>query len=397
MRLFVGLLLCGSVACQPSSDPSDAVLVAAAELRTVTQSVVLIGTTEYARPVDVSTEVPGRIISTFVTAGDRVVADQPLALIDTLPLASAVNAARIQTEMAALAVRRLVHDSSAAAEYAQLLATLAKTASSSSTAVEQQNAERAAARATLAVQESRLALELAELSLTSSRRSLEQALVRAPFAGVVVRILSPSGSVAVTGTATAALAGIARLALADTVWIRLKVPVQYMLGVRRGHPVLIRSLDEQHALRDTALVIGIDDEVAIRATTSGGEANRTDASPATVSVTIAIARRRMPLDWPMGVPVEASLLIGRPVRGMAVPLSAVVSAAVAPDGREGVWVVREGRSYFRELTMGPDDGRWTITSLSLTDSVEVALGSSAVLMLRTEGGAVHVIGRWTDR
>lgn len=395
MRFGV-FLLCGLLlsACRSSYEYDDPVIVAAAQVRDVTQSVVVVGSTEYAHPVDVSTEIPGRIIRTFVREGEVAAAGQPLALIDTVPLANAVLAARVERDRAAIAVLQLGLDSATAAEHAELLSGLETAAPSSSTLIERRKAARDAQRASLALSDARLAVEIANVNLANAERSLSRAVVRAPFRGIVVRVLAPSGATAVTGTATASLAGIARLALVDSVWIRLRVPVQYLLGVRRGHRVAVQSLDRNRQFHDTAVVLSIDDATPTgsMSTAAGGA----DQGPVTVGVLVGMSRRRFSADWPMGTPLEASILVGAPVRGLAVPVSAIVPAAVSPNGREGVWVLRDGRSYFQALTSGPDDGKWTITSLSISAKVDVVVGSAATLMLRVEGQPVRVGVRLTE-
>ncbi len=393
---FSMLLLCGLLisACGSAGEFDDPVIVATAQVRDVTQSVVVVGSTEYAHPVDVSTEIPGRIVRTFVREGEVVSIGQPLAQIDTVPLVNAVLAARVERDRAEIAVRRLALDSATATEHADLLSSLEIAAPSNSTLIERRRAVRDAERSSLTLSDARLAVELANVRLADAERSQSRAVVRAPFHGVVVRVLAPSGATAVTGTATASLAGIARLALADSVWIRLHVPVQYLLGVRRGHRVAVQSLDRNHVFRDTAVVLSIDDAApsAPISTALGGS----DQGPVTVGVLVGMSRRRFPADWPMGTPLEASILVGAPVRGLAVPVSAIVPAAVSPNGREGIWVVRDGRSYFQALTSGPDDGRWTITSLSISARVDVVVGSVSTLMLRTEGQPVRIGVRLTD-
>lgn len=381
-------------ACGGPHDPNDGVIVGSGQIRTVTQSVVVVGTTEHAHPVDVSTDVPGRIVATYVRAGDVVAAGQPLALIDTVPLANAVLAARVERDRALLAVERLTLDSAIATENAELLTTIGSAEPSHTSVIEQRNAVRLARQAAIALRDAQLSVEMANVGLANAQRSLSLAVVRAPFRGVVVRILAPLGATTVTGTATASLAGIARLASADSVWVRLQVPVQYLLGVRRGHRVAIQSLDRERAFRDTAEVLSIDDGAAAGAwqQASGG----TNTGPVTVSVLVGMSRRSFPVDWPMGTPVEASILVGEPVRGFAVPVTAIVPAAVSPNGREGVWAVRDGRSYFQALTTGPDDGRWAITSLNDSSAIDVVLGSASTLMFRTEGQQVRVLLRWSD-
>lgn len=281
-----------------------------------------------------------------------------------------------------------------AVENAALLSGLETTAPSSSTLIQRRNAERDAEKAAIALRDARLAVELADVNLSNAQRSLSRAIVRAPFRGVVVRVLAPSGAMAVTGTATASLAGIARLASVDSVWIRLQVPVQYLLGVRRGHRVAVQSLDQRRVFRDTAVVLSIDDAGAVGSPSAAPIGS--DQGPLTVGVLVGLSRRRFPADWPMGTPLEASILVGTPVRGLAVPVSAIVPAAVAPNGREGVWVVRAGRSYFQAVTSGPDDGRWTIVSMNPSSKIEVVVGSASTLMLRTEGQPVRIGVRLTD-
>lgn len=386
------MLLCS---CRSASDEgNDGILVAQSAIRTITPSVTVIGTMEYARPVDVSTEVTGRIMRTYVSAGDLVQAGDPLALIDTVPLVAAVSVARVHHDKAVVATERARYDSAEAAEHATMLHGIAERASTGASRIELEKADRASARAALSVRDARLAVELATLTLIDAERARSRAVVRAPFKGMVVRILSPSGAVAVTGTATAALAGIARIASADSVWIRLKIPVQHILGVKRGQTVVVRSLESSRMFRDTARVLGVDDTDTQSAVGDDGAGGRNASSP-TVTVLAVMPRTRVPPDWPMGVPVEARLQTGDPARGVAVPLAAILPAAMAPGGREGVWAIENDVTRFVPLTSGPDDGVWAMTSLKPGISLTVAVGSTATLLMHGEGQRVIVAGSWT--
>jgi multidrug efflux pump subunit AcrA (membrane-fusion protein) len=92
----------------------------------------------------------------------------------------------------------------------------------------------------------------------------------------------------------------------------------------------------------------------------------------------------------LGMLAEARLLLGSPVRGVAIPAEAVQDA----EGLKVAYVQRGGETFERRvLALGPGDGEWTIV-LSGVEAGEkvVTSGAYQVRLASLSGGEAPAVG-----
>ncbi len=193
----------------PSAETASAP-VQAAEVRTaavqraeIERLVRAHGTTEPVRAADLGPQMTARVLSVLVQEGDRVTAGQPLVRLDTAE-------ANLRTQQsAAQATSTETQYAQAKADYERLAPLVGK-----GSVTEQQVQRLAAQRDAL-----KSSLDMAHVSQASAKRDLTNAVVRAPFAGIISRVLVEAGEVATM----APVKVLARLVDLSSVDVRLHV------------------------------------------------------------------------------------------------------------------------------------------------------------------------------
>ena len=190
-----------------AAENATAVAVAAErpQLKTVQGRLALNGTIRADSEVQVIAETEGRVVRVFFQNGDRVKKDDPLVLID-----DELKKAAFETAQAAF------DKSSADWKRAQDLFT-----------------QKVIAEAEL--QGSKLALANAKFQLTSSRRDLDNASVKAPISGVVTQKLVNEGAVLSKNAA------VAHIVDAQHLKILVQVGERAVLKIKEGMSVTIES------------------------------------------------------------------------------------------------------------------------------------------------------------
>lgn len=197
-------------------------------------SVLITGTLEPLRAVDLGFEVGGQISSVGGRIGDRVVAGQTLATLDraTVGAQSAQTSAGVSAAEAGLAMAR---------DRLSRVEPLAR-----SGAVSQ--ADLIAARSAVALAEAQLSQARAARRLTASAR--REHTLRAPFAGVLTRVPSGPGGVVGPGVPVFRIEDLSVLRLRGTIaedqidFARVGSSVRLEPSGRRGTVrAVVRSLD----------------------------------------------------------------------------------------------------------------------------------------------------------
>jgi len=261
----------------------------------------------------IAAQVAGRIERLDVDLGDRVVAGQELALIDT-----AAYAALAQRSAANLA-RAVAAAEAAARDLARIRALHDEGITSAG------DLDRAVSAAQTAAAE----VKAAEAADAVARLDLARSRVRAPFAAEVAERRLGPGSYASVGTP------ILRLVRTDPLRLRLEVTERDATAVRVGQPVRLRveGDDAEHAGRLTrvAPLVGIDDRML-----------------------------RVEADVPRqgalrpGLFARAEIVVGAEEPSLAVPAAALLTFA----GIDKVVVIVDGRAAERSVTTGRRGPDW---------------------------------------
>jgi len=164
---------CGKAESEKDSTPAPEVTVTAVRKGAITQSLLVSGnlTALPNRDAKVAALVPGRIQSVRVIEGDFVQAGQEVAQLDSTSLHDQL----VQAEAAVSQARANVENAKIASERAQGLLQRGIAA----------RKEVEDARTQLSVNEAQL--KQAEAAASAARTQLERSVLRAPFAGTVVR------------------------------------------------------------------------------------------------------------------------------------------------------------------------------------------------------------------
>lgn len=290
------------------------------------------------RQATVSSKFTGRVLEVYVDEGVRVQAGQVLARLDAatpqraLQLAqaeanaasSALNETRVRIEEARLEMQRA---SSLNSQQIQSKADLDRT-----------RAQFNALQARLAAQEDQLAVSRRAVALR--QQDLEDAVIRAPFAGVVVsknaqpgEMISPMSAGGFTRT------GIATIVDMDSLEVEVDVGEAYVSRVRANQPVEA-TLDAYPDWRIPAHVITV--------------IPTADRQKATVKVRIAFDVKDPRILPDMGVKVSfIDATAGtQPARTVEVP-----KAALRRDGEQDiVFVVNDAKAERRAVKVSSTEG-----------------------------------------
>lgn len=286
------------------------------------------------REATVSSKVTGPVLDVLVEEGMRVSEGQVLAHIDSSNIEASLNLARAQLESARSALGETAASLDLAEKTLRRSEELASKAVVSAADLDTASAEAAALQARLARQKADVAV--AERAEQIWRQQMADTVIRAPFEGVVTsknampgELISPmsaGGSFTRTGICT----------IVDMTSLEVEVDVNesYINRVTPGQPV-VAVLDSYPDWKIPAHVIAI--------------IPTADRQKATVKVRVGFDKldpRFLP-DMSLKVAFQAASG-GAPVREVIVPKTAVAHA----DGRDIVWVVRDGRVERRAIALG---------------------------------------------
>ncbi len=306
--------------------------------RDVAVEVYGLGTIEARIRSSVGFEAAGTVRALRADEGDRVAAGAVLAELDTRQ-----QAARLaQAEAGVAQARAALEEANAALNRAEVVLAQAQrtsmrrqelvrtrvvseqAAEEAATAAETAIAERAQATSRIRVAQANLAQ--AEATLVRERTLLDQHVLTAPFATLVVARRREAGD------PVRAADPVFDLIDPDTVWVRVFVDEALSGRLRVGQPAVLRlrSLPGVDFHGEVAR-IGIENDRI-------GEERRAE-----------IICRDCPADFHLGEQAEAIVTTSRLPEALLVPHTAFAEA----DARSGVlWTVEEGRLRRRRITFG---------------------------------------------
>jgi HlyD family secretion protein len=302
------------------------------------------------REATVSSKVTGKVMEVLIEEGMKVEAGQILAKIDS----SNVEKSLALAEAQAVSARKALDETRANLEQAQRELRRAEQLASSKIA-SQSELDRAQAdvqslQARLGRQQADI--EVAEREVASWKQQLEDTIIRAPFSGIVTSKNAQPGEMISPISAGGGFTrtGICTIVDMSSLEIEVDVSESYINRVKSGQSVQA-TLDAYPEWRIPAKVIAI--------------IPTADRQKATVKVRVGFEKMdpRILPEMSVKVAFQNAESSGATERIITLPKTAVKNR----DGRDVVWLVREGRVERRAVTVGVVRG----------DEVTIAAGVGA--------------------
>ena len=295
------------------------------------------GTLDAHIKATVSTKIPGRLVKVDVDQGDQVTAEQIVGRLDDDDLKHEVEIEEANVAARKATVERLQADivhAKATLELAtasegrirRLLAPKAVSQEDFDRAVEVLAVARAGqSRAEAALAEGRKQLVATEKTLEFRQARLDDAIIKAPFAGIVIRRDRNAGDVVVPGSSILAMVAIKEL------WIGAWVDETQLARLQPGQSarVVFRSEPER--------------SYAGKVVRLGRETDRE-----TRETRVDVAPQQLSASWSVGQRAEVYIETARKHAEVVVPLRFLVWR----EGQPGVFVKVNGRAEWRSLTFG---------------------------------------------
>lgn len=295
------------------------------------------GTLEAHVKATISSKIPGRLAKVDVDQGDRVTAEQIVGRLADDDLKHEVEIEEANVAARKATVERLQADivhATATVELAaanesrqrRLLAAKATSQEEFDRAAEALAVARAGrSRAEAALAEGRKQLVATEMALKFRHSRLDDAIIKAPFAGIVVRRDRNAGDVVVPGSS------ILVLVATEELWVGAWVDETQMSRLQPGQParVVFRSEPERSYVGKVVRL--------------GRETDRE-----TRETRVDVAPQQLPAIWSVGQRGEVYIETARKHAEATVPLRFLVWR----EGQPGVFVDANGRVEWRSLTLG---------------------------------------------
>jgi len=310
------------------------------------------------RAATVSAKITGKVVEVLVEEGVRVEAGQVLARLDSSNAERTLELAEAQAESARAALNETRANLEQAEREFRRIAQLAEINVASASDRDQAEAAVEALRARLAKQETDVAVAEREVAL--AQQQLDDTIIRAPFAGIVTSKDAQPGEMVSPISAGGGFTrtGICTIVDMSSLEIEVDVSESYINRVEPDQPVEA-VLNAYPDWRIPARVIAI--------------IPTADRQKATVRVRVGFENLDPRILPEMGVKVafqRAGEASQRPAE-IVLPKSAVRQS----NGRDAVWLVRNGKLERRAITVGS----------MRADQVVVAAGVSAGERVVIEG------------
>ena len=313
----------------------------------------------------VSAKIPGRLAVLNVSEGSEVQKGDIIARLDNADYAAAVGQAEAQL---ASAKATLIETQSDRDQLQREFVRVRDVRAQNQNLVSQQEVENAESKAQQggARVDAQLArVDAAGAGLRVAQANLENTYIRAPFSGTVLRKEAEVGEVVAPSVGGGLTRG-AVVTMADLATLEVEVDVNeaYIARIQSSQQARI-TLD---AYPDTAF------RGAVRQIIPTADRQR-----ATVQVKVAILDRDPRILTEMGAKVEF-LQAARPaVAGAAQPVErpriiVPAEAVRSENGRDVVWIVRDGRLQSRDVDAGPVSGNFREIRAGLSGGEQLLVG-----------------------
>jgi RND family efflux transporter MFP subunit len=313
------------------------------------------------RAATVSSKVTGKVAEVLIEEGQRVVPGQVMARLDDTNIRATVAQARAQ----AGAAQASFHVAQVGFTQAQAREARAQKLHAQGYLSDQslEDAHNATESARYNLELMQRQAQVARAGLAVAERSLDDTVVRAPFAGVVtVKAAQPGEMVSpISAGGGFTRTGIGTVVDMDSLEVEVDVAENFINRVQTGMPATVR-LNAYPTWEIPAAVIAV--------------IPTADRSKATVSVRLGLQVKDPRIVPEMGARVSflapaAAQTAGPRSRSVMVPPDAVMA-----DGADkgAVFVVADGRLERRAVRLGPQEPKGQVVQAGLTPGDVVAVG-----------------------
>lgn len=351
------------------------VKVVSVEKRELISQVYGNGTVEAKVVVGVSSKITGRIVELYADQGDRVKRGQLLARLENEDLVhqqhqseAGLNrsAAGLNVEQANL--QKAMANLALAEKNAQRFKTLSEKNLISRMEAEQydtacQVAREEVARSKAAVDAVRMEQQAGQAGLGFARSKVSDTQIFAPQDGVIITRDLEQGATVTPGMP------IFTMADPKTVWVKANVDETQLKGVSIGREAVI-------TLRSSA-----GEQLSGRVARLGRQSDRV-----TEELEVDVAFSEPLKQFRLGEQSDVYIVTGVKKDAPSLPAAAIVTR----DKKRGVWVMKEGRLKFKEVTSGIEDLR-NVTEIvtGLDGSERIALAPPPEMAKFREGMKVR--------
>jgi len=317
------------------------------------------------REATVSSKITGRLAQVLIEEGESVESGQVLARLDDVDAMAAMGLARARLTAARAQLGQIEAQLEQARRDARRQQELREKRLNSEQALETARTQVLTLSAELEAQRGQVGV--AEAQLRVAQVDLDNTVVRAPFAGVIVAKAAQPGEIVSPISAGGGFTrtGIGTIVDMDSLEIEVDVNEAYINRVKPQQPVQA-VLDAYPQWKIPASVIAI--------------IPTADRSKATVKVRIALEQKDSRIVPDMGVRVafldeQPGGDLAQSSRGVLVPASAIVQR----DGASVVFVVEDNRARLRPVTAGALGGDLRLVENGLDAGERVVLDPPAGL------------------
>ncbi len=307
------------------------------------------------RMATVSAKITGRVLEVAIEEGMRVEADQVMARLDPVDADAQLELAQAQVAAARSQIVTIEAQLAQAEADAKRQSALVERGLASQAQLEVAVAQRDSLRAQRVT--ARHNAQVAEDQLQIARNGVDNTIVRAPFAGVVIaKAAQPGEIVSPMATGGYTRTGIGTIVDMDSLEVEVDVGEAYIGRVQARMPAEV-MLNAYPDWRIPAEVIAI--------------IPTADRGKATVKVRVGLQQKDARIVPDMGVRVSfleaARSQEDASPKGVRIPQSALVEAASGP----GVFVIRDGQVSRRAIQPGTALGtdRQVLSGLSAGERV----------------------------
>ena len=374
--IWLVVLLAGGVALKMTLLAPTKVKAVSIEKRDLTAQVYGNGTVEAKVVVGVSSKITGRIVDLYADQGDRVKRGQLLAKLENddfrhqeqqSEAGLSRSAASLSVEQANL--QKAKSNLALAEKNAQRFKTLSEKNLVSKLEAEQydtacQVAREEVARSQAAVEAVRMEQKANTAGLGFAKSKVADTLIYAPQDGVIITRDLEKGATVSPGMSIFTLADPA------TIWVKANVDESQLKGVAVGKKAMI-------TLRSSP-----GEQIPGQVARLGHQSDRV-----TEELEVDVAFSEPLKSFRLGEQSDVYIVAGMKKDAPSLPSATIITK----DKKRGVWLVKDGKLVFKEVTVGIADRRnFTEIVAGLDGGVQVAMAPPPEMTKFQEGMKVRV-------
>ncbi|MFZ2053522.1 MAG: efflux RND transporter periplasmic adaptor subunit [Candidatus Aminicenantales bacterium] len=388
--LLIIVLVIGNL--RSRREKSVNVMVEKASLQDLTSVISASGEVKPKKNINISANVPGRIIKIGVVEGQIVKSGDFLLKLDSTQYEANTERDRafIQAYRSQLiqAEARMKREQNNYDRQKQLY---------DSQLISQEQLEQAKVESDIAgaeVQAIRHQIQQAQASLKSTLDSLSKTIYNSPIDGIITSLRVEEGEVAVIGTMNNPGTVLMTIADLSEMEVEIEVDETDVVGVKLGQKadVKVDALPNQ-VLDGTVTEIG-----------SSAIAKLTTSQQESRDFQVTITLTDPPVTLKPGLSASADIITAEKKGVLAVPISSLVLREKKSDSparkeaaeEEGVYIVVEGRAKFCPVTRGVMGGMSIEITSGLKDGQEVIVGPYSSLRELKDGTLIKPEGKSTE-